>query len=65
VDNIHDFNINGQHINNARYADDDTACIADDENKLRYILNKLQERYTQCKMDINVRKSKLMIISKK
>jgi len=56
--------INGQNINNLRYADD-AAFITDKESKLQDILDKLQEVFSQYKMDINVKKTKVMVISKK
>jgi len=49
--------INGQNINDFRYADD--AAIAafntDEESKLQDIQDKLQEVCSQYKMDINVK----------
>jgi len=64
VENMPGILINGQNINNLRYADD-VAFITDEESKLQDILDKPQEVCSQYKMDINVKKTKVMVISKK
>jgi len=63
VENMPGMLINGHNINNLRYADD-TAFITDEESKLQDILDKLQEFCSQYKMHINVKKTKVMVISK-
>jgi len=56
--------INGQNINNLGYSDD-AAFITDEESNSQYILEKLQEACIQYETDINVKKTKVMVISKK
>jgi len=64
VENMPGMLINGQIINNLRYADD-TAFITDEESKLQDTLDKLQEVWSQYKIDVNVKKTKVVVISKK
>ena len=47
-----------------RYTDD-AVFITDEESKLQNILDKLQEVCRQHKMDIHVKKTKVMVISMK
>ena len=53
-----------QNINNLRYADD-AAFITDEESKLQDILDKLQVVCSQYKIDINVKKTIVIVISNK
>ena len=55
--------INGHNINNLRYADD-TALIAKSESKLQAIVNCVKERSSQAGLDMNVNKTKTMMISR-
>jgi len=43
VKNMPGMLINGQNINNLRYADDAASIITDEDNKLQNILDNLQE----------------------
>ena len=56
-------NIHGENINNLRYADD-TALIANTEAKLQSIVDKVREESSKAGLDMNVKKTKTMIISK-
>ena len=55
--------INGHNVNNLRYADD-TALIADSESKLQDIVNIVKEKSSQAGLEMNVKKTKTMLISK-
>ena len=50
-------------MNNLRYADD-TALIADDKDKLQNIVTKVQEESSKAGLEMNVKKTKTMIISR-
>ena len=56
-------NIQGLNVNNLRYADD-TALLADDENKLQNIVTKVQIESSKAGLEMNVKKTKTMIISR-
>ena len=55
--------IHGGNINNLRYADD-TALIANSEQKLQTIVDKVKEESAKHGLDMNVKKTKTMLISK-
>ena len=57
-------NINGLNINNLRYADD-TALITDSEENLQDVVTKVREESSRAGLDMNVKKTKTMIISRK
>ena len=57
-------NINGININNLRYAED-TALIARYQNNLQEIVNKVKEESSKAGLNMNVKKTKIMIISRK
>ena len=56
-------NIHGQNINNFRYADD-TVLIANDQDKLQEIVTRVKEESSKVGLDMNVKKTKTMIISR-
>ena len=56
-------NIQGINVNNLRYADD-TALLADDSDKLQDIVSKVQEESSKAGLEMNVKKTKTMIISR-
>ena len=56
-------NIHGQNINNLRYADD-TALIANDQGKLQEIVTRVKEESSKVGLDMNVKKTKTMFISR-
>ena len=56
--------IHGLNINNLRYADD-TALIATDHNDLQEIVTKVKEESSKAGLDMNVKKTKTMVISRK
>ena len=55
--------IHGMNINNLRYADD-TALIANDPKKLQDIVNKVKDESSKAGLDMNVKKTKTMVISR-
>ena len=55
--------INGKNVNNIRYADD-TALIADSESKLQDILDKVKYHSSKGGLDMNVKKTKVMRVSR-
>ena len=55
--------IHGKNLNNLRYADD-TALIANDEKNLQKIVTKVRDVSSKAGLDMNVKKTKTMIISK-
>ena len=55
--------INGKNLNNLRHADD-AVLINEMENQLQMMLDKVNETCKEYKMDINVKKTKVMVISK-
>ena len=56
--------IHGMNVNNLRYADD-TALIADDPQKLQEIVNKVKAESSRAGLDMNVKKTKTMVISRR
>lgn len=56
--------INGHRMNNIRYADD-TIVFADSLEDLQVLVDNITHRSNQYGLDVNVNKTKLMIISKK
>ena len=56
--------IHGQNINNLRYADD-TALIADNKDNLQKIVNKVKEVSSRGGLEMNVKKTKTMVTSRK
>ena len=54
--------INGHNVNNLRYADD-TALLANTECKLQEIVNILKEKSSKVGLEMNVKKTKTMLIS--
>ena len=56
--------VNGENINNVRYADD-AALIADSEKKLRDIVDKIVTESEKLGLSLNVKKTYCMVISKK
>ena len=62
-DDLEGISINGHNINNLRYADD-TALIAKSETKLQEIVNCVKEKSSQAGLDMNVNKTKTMMISR-
>ena len=55
--------IGGQNVNNIRYADD-TVLVADSEEKLQVMLNEIKEESERRGLNINIRKTECMVISK-
>ena len=55
--------IHGMNVNNLRYADD-TALIANDPQNLQDIVNKVKEESSKAGLDMNVKKTKTMVISR-
>ena len=56
--------IHGLNVNNLRYADD-TALIADDKDNLQKVVDKVKEVSSKAGLDMNVKKTKTMITSRK
>ena len=56
--------IHGMNVNNLRYADD-TALIADDPQNLQEIVNKVKAESSRAGLDMNVKKTKTMVISRR
>ena len=56
--------INGENINNIRYADD-TVLIADSEENLQRLLDITIEKSEEMGLTLNVKKTECMVISKK
>ena len=54
---------NGERINNIRYADD-TVIFTGSLEGLQQLMNRVTESSRRCAVDINVNKTKLMIVSK-
>lgn len=64
IKDLRGINIGGHNINNIRYADD-TVLLAENENDLQILLNTIQVKSTQYGLDMNVKKTKTMVISRK
>ena len=56
-------NINGQNTTNIRYADG-TIILAESEQQLQHMINKLDATCEQYGMAMNAKKSKTMIVEK-
>ena len=63
-DHLPGINIHGVNINNLRYADD-TALITDNEENLQNIVTKVKEESGKAGLQMNVKKTKTMLISRK
>ena len=57
-------NIHGLNINNLRYADD-TALITENQENLQRVVTKVREESSKAGLEMNVKKTKTMIISRK
>ena len=55
--------VSGRNINNIRYADD-TALVADSNDKLQEIVNKVKQESDEKGLNMNVNKTKTMVTSK-
>ena len=63
IENEPGINIGGQNINNLRYADD-TVLLAESEDQLKSILQKVNEKGKEFGMRMNAKKTKTMVISR-
>ncbi len=63
LDGVAGFIIGGHNANNLRYADD-TALLADSEEKLQTLLNKVVEESKKKGLSINCKKTECMVVSK-
>ena len=64
LENYPGVKINGENINNIRYADD-TVLIADSEENLQRLLDITIEKSDEMGLTLNVKKTECMVISKK
>ena len=64
VEELKGININGQNINNICYADD-TALMAESEEKLQEIVNEVKYHSSRGGLEMNVKKTKVMLITRK
>ena len=64
LENYPGVKINGENINNIRYADD-TVLIADSEENLQRLLDITIEKSEEMGLTLNVKKTECMVISKK
>ena len=64
LENYPGVKINGENINNIRYADD-TVLIADSEENLQRLLDITIEKSVEMGLTLNVKKTECMVISKK
>ena len=62
--NMKGVNVGGTNYNNIRYADD-TALLAGNEKELSELVRKINEVGKQFGMEINIKKTKAMVVSKK
>lgn len=62
-DAVEGITVGGERINNIRYADD-TVLLADNEEDMQAIINRVVEVSTIYGLEINTQKTKLMVISK-
>ena len=62
-DDLPGITIHGQNLNNIRYADD-TALIADSEENLQEIVSHVKTESSKKGLDMNIKKTKVMIISR-
>ena len=56
--------INGENINNIRFADD-TVLIAESKEDLQEMINELNQKCIEYGMSLNAKKTKVMVIDKK
>ena len=61
IKDIDGIKVNGENINNVRYADD-TALIADSESKLQHIVDRIVRRSDRFGLSLNVKKTFCMVI---
>ena len=64
IKDLNGIKINGININNIRYADD-TVLIAESEKELQDLLNKIEIESEKLGLQLNVKKTYSMVISKK
>ena len=64
LENLEGLKIGGQNLNNVRYADD-TALVADSEEKLDILIKTLVQSSENRGLKLNTSKTKVMLISKK
>ena len=64
IEDMEGVNVGGHNINNLRYADD-TSLLALEEQKLQNLLNTVNDKGKLYGMEINVKKTKSMVGSKK
>ena len=64
LENYPGVKINGENINNIRYADD-TVLIADSKENLQRLLDMTIEKSEEMGLTLNVKKTECMVISKK
>ena len=64
ISNMKGVTVGGRNINNLRYADD-TVLLAENEADLQNLLNVVREKSTEYGLNMNVKKTKVMVISKK
>ena len=63
IEHIEGISIGGHNINNLRYADD-TVLLAENEEQLKEILRRVNEKGEEFGMKMNAKKTKSMVISK-
>ena len=63
MERVQGISFNGNNITNLRYADD-AVLVADTKKKLQRMIDKLNDTCKNYGMDINVKKTKVMVISK-
>ena len=64
LNNKRRLSINGENINNVRFADD-TVLIAESEEELQEMVNELNQNRNDYGMSLNAKKAKVMVIDKK
>ena len=64
IEDMEGMNVGGHNINNLRYADD-TSLLALEEQKLQNLLTIVNDKGKPYGMEINVKKTKSMVASKK
>ena len=64
IEDMEGVNVRGHNINNLRYADD-TSLLALEEQKLQNLLTTVNDKGKLYGMEINVKKTKSMVASKK
>ena len=64
LNNKRGLNINGENINNARFADD-TVLITESEEDLQEVVNEMNQKCNDYGMSRNAKKTKVMVIDKK